>query len=173
MTNKIKKIGISTKLFVRRNHINGATANEILIISSKNLRYSLKSRGIWSQANFSYLSIILKQTIWIKPFPHFSRVSIAYYVLFFFRYLTYSSTIKLRGTSKTRRSNTIHIWPVAMFTIIRKIQTATIIMTKPFAKSPKRPMFYQFFWFCFKFSYCLHLQLEVYIKVFIWIVGKF
>ncbi len=51
-TNKIKKIGISTKLFVRRNHISGATAKEILIPSSKNLRQLLKSRGIWSQTNF-------------------------------------------------------------------------------------------------------------------------
>jgi len=75
MTNSGRKIKVantaSAKLLVRRNTINGLTANVTLTSSNKNLKKSLQLRNIWSIPNQAIIFvtlhyIILKLIIEIK-----------------------------------------------------------------------------------------------------------
>jgi len=99
MTSEMTKSGrktkvantVSAKLLVRRNAINGLTANAKLTTSNKNLKKSLQLRGIRSQVNFlsphypknitfelmfSYFPLIYKTIIvWINTLELFSSVN--------------------------------------------------------------------------------------------------
>jgi len=81
---------VSPRLLVRRNTINGPTANAKLTISNKNLKKSLQLRNIWSIVNFfsphypksttfeltfSYFPLIYKTiVVWINTLELFSSV---------------------------------------------------------------------------------------------------
>lgn len=68
-------------------------------------------------------------------FLHFTQVSIVDYVFSFFLFFKYSNVIMERGIIKVRRSSSaIPICPIAMNSIMMKIQRAPTIMTKPFGK---------------------------------------